>query len=507
MSVQADLPTTDPPSQQSGGANLARRVARGGVLLIAARTLTQVALWPVIFIVARLLNPSDYGLMTSGMIFVGLTDTLSDAGMARALVQKKDMQPRDVSEAFTITVGLAALCYAVLFLSADLIASFLHSPEFAPFLRVLALTTVLIPFRAIPLALLEREHMLGSQSVVHVTSALIQPAVLLGMALAGMSYWSLVIGVLVARVTEAVLLAWFARWRPRLAVPGERARSLLGFAVHVTISNLLWYVYSNADVAVVRKMLGQTILGYYSMAFQLMSLPVQKLTTNVNAVIYPVYCRLQNDRPRLRDGYLRLTVLLGVLGIPILTGMALVANDAFSLLLGDKWKEAILPFQTLCFVGSIMVISVSLPPLLNALGRPDLNTKFFLVNTLVLPAGFIVGGWWDGLIGICAAWLVLYPLLTAGFVHLTRHTTNVSLGALCKAQLPVVAAVLFMSLVVLGVQYAVGEGASSLLRLTVSSLTGIVAYAGFLFVFARQTVVSTLFSLWLELRGRESAAA
>ena len=375
MSVVTEPPATDLPSQKQGGDGLARRVARGGALYIAARLLTQVILWPITFVVARILDPSDYGLMTSGIIFVGLSDLLAEAGMSKFLIQKKELQPRDVAEAFTVNVVLSAIMYGLLFLLATPLASFFHEPKFESFLRILALTILLVPFRAIPWALLAREHSLGSQSVVTVISSFLQAASVLGLALAGMGYWSLVVGAAAARSIEAVTLSWYAGWRPRLCIPNASTVPLLIFGVHITLYNLLSYLYHSVDVVVIGKMLDQTELGYYSLAFQLMSLPVQKLTDNVNSVIYPVYCRLQSDRPRLRDWYLRLTMMLSVVGMPVLTGMALVANEAFVLLLGEKWIPAIRPFQLLCMVGAIMVVKTSLPPLITALGRPDLNVK------------------------------------------------------------------------------------------------------------------------------------
>src|SRR5262249_13200003 len=222
----------------------------------------------------------------------------------------------------------------------------------------------LVPCRAIPSALLDRELHLGRQSVVHVLAVVVQSGLVLGLALGGLGYWALATGALAARLIEAAALAGLARWRPRWRLPGSRARGLLAFGIHVSLGSLLWFVYSNSDYAIVGRLAGATALGYYALAFQLNSLPVQKLTANVNQVAYPVFCRLQHDRPRLRAWYLRLTVLLGFFGTPALAGMILVAEDAFVVLLGDQWLPAVLPFRLLGGAGILMVFSHSLPPLL-----------------------------------------------------------------------------------------------------------------------------------------------
>src|SRR5262249_53789786 len=156
---------------------------------------------------------------------------------------------------------------------------------------------------------------------------------------------------------EAVILPYLAGWRPCVGMPGRHAMVLLRFGVHVSLGALLWFVWSNADYAVVTKVVGPAALGYYALAFQLISLPVQKLTGNVNQAVYPLYCRIQHDRARLRDWYLRVTALLSFLGMPVLGGMAIVADDAFALFLGEKWLPAVVPFQVLAVVGMIMTVS------------------------------------------------------------------------------------------------------------------------------------------------------
>jgi O-antigen/teichoic acid export membrane protein len=214
----------------------------------------------------------------------------------------------------------------------------------------------------------------------------------------------------------------------------------------VCLGAFLWSVYSSADYAVVSKVVGPVALGYYALAFQMVSFPVQKLTGNVNQAVYPLYCRLQHDRSRLRDWYLRVTALLSLLGMPVLGGMAIVADDAFALLLGERWLPAVVPFQVLACVGMLMTVSYSLPPLINALGRPDINLRYTIISTIILPSGFVILGLTHGLVGICWAWLILYPLIEVWIVHSTRHLTGCSVKDLAVAQLPVVMGVIAMAL-------------------------------------------------------------
>src|SRR5262249_11775451 len=160
---------------------------------------------------------------------------------------------------------------------------------------------------------------------IHVVSAVIQAALVLSLAIAGLGYWSQVIGILIGRSLEAFALLCVSGYRPRLVMLGSRARKLIAFGVHVSLGSLLWFIYSNADFVIVGWLTGATELGFYALAFQLISMPAEKITANLNKVVYPTFCRLQQDPRRLREWSLRLMTLLGFFGMPVIVGMVLVA--------------------------------------------------------------------------------------------------------------------------------------------------------------------------------------
>ncbi|MGL4555854.1 MAG: oligosaccharide flippase family protein, partial [Gemmataceae bacterium] len=162
---------------------LAGRAVRGGAVLLAARLGTQAFTWAITLSVPRLIGTRDYGIMTWGFLFLALVEILAEAGLGRALVQKDDPTPEDRDRVFTLSLALAAALYAALFFSADLIAGFLRLPEFAFFLRVLALSVWVVPFRTVTLAVLDREQRLGSQALAHVLMAGLQSTLVLVLAM------------------------------------------------------------------------------------------------------------------------------------------------------------------------------------------------------------------------------------------------------------------------------------------------------------------------------------
>ena len=481
MSAELDVPLSpaihdhgDPTLEKQD--DLRRLIVRGGAMLVGSRLLMQIVSWAVTLLVARLLSPYDYGVITTGGIFLGMGDLLAEAGVGKALVQKSLLTEDDLAESFTLSFALALVLYAVIFCSSGAAASFFRNADLASYLRVAGLLLFLIPFRSVPLAILERRFQMGRQAAVHIASGLIQAGVNLALAVGGWGFWSLLAGTAGARVVESSMLSSQAGWSPRFGPPRLAGGGLASFGAHVSAASLLWYAYSNSDFVVVGKLGGPAELGYYSLAFGLISLPVQKLTVNLNQVAYPFYCRLQHDPERLKGWYLRLTSLVGFVALPAMVGMALVAEDGITMALGRKWAPAVLPFQLLSIVGVFMVFGSSLPPLLNALGRPDVNSRYSMCCMFAYPLAFVLSGARYGMVGVCAAWVAIYPMALYLFFSLTRSITRVGPYDLVRSQSVALASTLIMVPSVFLVNHWAGAAEPPLVRFASSVAAGVASY-------------------------------
>jgi O-antigen/teichoic acid export membrane protein len=366
---------------------------------------------------------------------------------------------------------------------------------------VVGLIVLGIPFRTIPAALLERRLQLGRHSAVHVTSMVSQSCIVLVLASRGYGYWALASGSMIGRLLEAVALSHLAGWTPRLRRLGRSARDLVRFGLHVTGAGLLWFFCSQSDYFIVGRMTSPVVLGYYSLALQLISMPVQKLSANFAQVSYPVFCRVQHDPGQIRKWYLRLTALLGSVGLPVFVGMALVAEEGIPLVLGEKWRPAVLPFRLLSVAGLTLFFNATLPPLFNALNRPDIPARFNAACAVLLPAGFALFGVRYGIIGVCWVWLVVYPLFNALLVSMTRNVTGFGLNDVLRSQAACVAATALMAAVVVAEQRLLDGVVSRPVHLTLAILTGAVSYGVALVLFARHSVLRDFKLLLRELKG------
>lgn len=479
---------------------LRARAIREGSAFIGCKWVAQGLSWMVTLGVARLLVPADYGVMAAAGMVLGLSDLLAEGGVGRALVQRPRAVVSEYAEAFTLSLVLSLGCYACILAGAGPAARFLRTPELTRVLPVMGSLVLLVPFRTVPLGILDRRLDMKAQGIVNVYTTILQASIVLGLAFLGARYWSLVAGAIAGRLFESVSLCALARWRPRVVVPGRGAGEMLRFGLWMSLGGLLWYVYSNSDYAVVGRIAGPAALGYYSLAFQLMSLPAQKVTANINQMIFPVFCRLRDEPARIKDWYLRLSVLTIFLVLPVLLGAALVARDGIETLFGAKWLPAVLPFQLLSGVGVLGVVAASHLSLLNSLGRPDLNFRYTAACAAVFPIGFSIAGEHYGVIGVCLAWLSIYAWAVALLVALTKGITNIKLGEMVLAQWPVARAAALMAVVVLAAQALLGA-APPAARLVAAVAAGAAAYAGCLMLTARHTVLADLRIVWRELKG------
>lgn len=485
---------TDSSSQQ-----LAQRILRGGLVVMLAKIVIQIMQWAVTLVVARLLLPRDYGVMAIAAILTELAGILATAGFGNALVQRAEVTQKIIAQVFTMSLIFSLLLYAGLWLAIPTMAQYAGSPEHIFFFRVICLSVLCVPIYTVCNAILERDLRLTSLAKSAGVAGLLQSAVVVASALAGAGVWSLGIGALSGGLVRTGLTWWQSRWRPALAWPDADGFQLARYGFTIASTSMLWFAYSNADKALITLLLGPVSLGLYAFAFQFVTMPVDKIGSEVNKMAFVVYCRLQSERDRLREWYLRLVSALFALMAPALIGAALISDEGIPLLLGDKWQQLVLPFQILAPVGALMMIATTVPPLLNALGRPDIPFKYVAVCSTIYPFAFLIAAKLNGLIGICFAWLILYPVQTLALIHASRHLTGVSASAMIGRLGPFLKALVAMIIAVLLVRSGLSELRPSA-RIAACVACGALVYGAAVYIFVGREAISRTIRLVRELK-------
>lgn len=371
--------------------------------------LTQLLRWSSTLIIARLLTPTDYGLVGMAMIYLGLVQLVNEFGLSSAIVQR----PLDEDQLARLG-GVSAILGGILFLASaaasHVIALLFAEPRVQLVLLALSSTFLIRGLQVLPRGLLTRELKFRALAGVDAAEAATLTLATLGLALLGYGYWSLVwSSVLSALVGTLCAL----RLRPhRVAWPGtvSTLRDSLRFGGHVVLSRLAWYAYSNADFAVVGRVLGTAALGAYSFGWSIASIPVERVSATVGRVVLGVFSSLQRDYAAIRRYLLALTEGIALLTFPAAVGLSLVAHDFVLVVLGAKWSAAVVPLQLLSLYAAVRSIDALFPQILLATGHSRENMRFSLIAVAVLPVLFYLGSHW-GTTGVALAWIVGFPLV------------------------------------------------------------------------------------------------
>jgi len=399
-----------------------------------ARFSTQLISWASTIVVMRLLSPDDYGLMAMAVIFISLCQMINELGLGAAIVQKKELTAEQLKQVFGLVLLLNGFLFILLLAGSPLIAGFFDEPKLTRVIPVLALQFIFIAFSVIPGARLTRKMDFRSKSIVGIVSALSNCAVTFTLAWSGFAYWALIFGSLTAVMTNTIGLNFvspFFKW-PSFNYSGFKEMAKFGF--YVSLQRVLWYVYSQADVFIVGKLLGKTTLGYYSVAMNLASLPMQKVGSIFQQVGLPAYSKLQDNKELAAKYALKVTRLLSFIAFPVFFGISCIAPEIVTILIGEKWFPAILPLQLLSLIFPFRTLSVALGPSITGMGRPEINAKNLAVACILMPVSFLIGVQW-GLTGVSIAWLISYSLWFVFMLSQSLPVLGLTIPSFLKALL------------------------------------------------------------------------
>lgn len=309
--------------------------------------LTQTLLNVVsVSILARLLAPHDYGVMSAAMLIVALGTMLSGLGLGPTIIQRKTLDPAHVAVAFIMSFCIGALLAVAQYASASLIAAFLRIPELAEVTRVLAWLTMLQSFNMLFEALLSRSMAFRNVSVTKLCTWILAIfGVTVPLAFQGYGYWALVFGTFTQTVLTLLAFAYFARAHLALARPTMQSIRDLGHGMAgFSATQFMSYIATYADNTIVARYLGATDLGIYSRAFFLISMPANMFGNVNRMVVFPAMAQIQDDEQRLKNAYLAGLSLSALVAIPTSVFLIVFADRLVDIILGTQWTRATVPF-------------------------------------------------------------------------------------------------------------------------------------------------------------------
>jgi O-antigen/teichoic acid export membrane protein len=441
---------------------------RGGVQI--CKFLASIAL-------ARLLSPSDFGVLGLSVLFTGVSGSISNFSFGMAIIQRDDVRPDHFATLFVTQLVINSTVCAGLILLSPSVGAYFDNPLVGSVLAVSALNFLIRVLGGCPSAMLRRGRGFKALSLSNVIDAFVDVCVSVALALMGFGVWSLVFGALSGALVSNVYLVHASRWRPSLRVTKQAFKELFGFGMGVSVSELLTDAADRAANFVIGKVLGTAALGYFEKGQSLMNRPVRDLGRRAQRVLFPVFARIRHEPGRFRAAVRRTIMTVSLIGYPLFVSLIVLAPQIIHVLFGSQWEPAVLPFQILCITGLPRLIMQVMVMVTFVTGSSRYEMKRRTVMALLTLAGSIVGVQW-GLAGVATAVTAVSMLGLASAIWQVHHLGLLkSFTDVLKPQsVPLAGAVLMVVAERASQAWTQSLGLNEFVVLTVSVAIGSAAY-------------------------------
>lgn len=390
-------------------------IIKGSFWTLVSNIGTHAITFLVTAVLARLLTPSDFGIVAISAFFTGIISLFQDLGMGAAIIQRQNIDDDYLSTSFLASFLAGVALAGLVALASPFIAGFYGEQVLKPLLLVSSLGFILSPFTSIHLSILTKRLEFRKITTINVATQASSGAISIAFALAGYGVWALVLGRIITLPLMAPFVWKMAGWVPRPALVRKCFNDLFGYSWNLLAFNFLNYFARNLDNLIIGKVLGPQTLGYYSVSYNLMLKPLQLVSWSFGKVLFPVFSSMQDDRTRTREIYLKVLRTISLITFPMMTGLAMVAEEFVLAVYGEQWRPAILPLRLLCLVGAVQSIGTTGGVIFNSHGRPDLTLKLGVVGTALCITAFIAGIKIWGLLGLIIGYItVTIPLFFIG---------------------------------------------------------------------------------------------
>jgi O-antigen/teichoic acid export membrane protein len=466
----APAPPTPPPSR------LRAQVLAGVLWKFLSQGFRQGSRLIVALILARLLTPEQFGVAAEVLVISSLVTVFSDLAFGAALIQRAEIDEDDRSTAFWCCVISGVVFTAVGVAVAGPVADFYREPDVKPLLTVLSFQFLVTSLATVQESLLARElrfKVLESrQMVVTVGGA----AVGIGAAAAGAGAWAIILQSLSLSVLSTILLWIVSPWRPRFRFSTAALRRAASFSSYIFGHRLLYYLHRNSDNLLIGRFSGAASLGAYAIAYNVILVPFSRIAAPIQDVLFPAFSRIQDEPERIAGGWLRVTRAVAAVTVPMLVGVAIVADDFVDVLLGPKWHAAALVIRILAWVGILQSLQSLNTGILEALGQARTIFRYTVVFFFAHLIAFVIGVHW-GIVGVAVGYSISTTIIEPSYLWLTARAAGLSPWTFLESVSGVFEAGALMGLGVIGIQYGLTEaGAPTGLRLLGCSVLGAALY-------------------------------
>lgn len=375
-------------SEESWGSSTRRGIAWSTATFLAGKALTFVTT----VVLARLLVPSEFGVVAAILIYLQILELISDIGLAATVQyeQEKGITPR-VQTAFTLNLGLSVVLCGIGIAAAPLIASFFHVSGDTDLFRLAALNLLLRGTANIHDALLLRDLAFNRRIVSQLSGQVGRAVVSVALAVAGLGAASLVIGMLAGTVVWAIVVWAITGFRPNLTIERAAVRPMITYGGGASALEVIAVISTRADVVTIGRVLGDSALGLYTVAYRIPELIIESIAWNVSIVAFPALARKRmSDEQGMSAAALRIARYQVLYAAPLAAGLAVLATPLIVLLFGPKWAEAGGVMSAIAVMVGVSSVAYPLGDVFKALGRQRVLVGLNLIQLPLLIGAIVI---------------------------------------------------------------------------------------------------------------------
>jgi len=380
----------------------------------------QVASYVLMIVLARLLSPRDFGLISLVFVLVKCARMYTNDCFSAALQQRQNPSSSLILSVFWLNIFVGLCFAALLFFASPYVAAFFAEDELAVIAKVFALDFLLSSIGVVPRALLQKQLAFKRVAVLEIGAVVIAGSTACVLAIYGYGYWSLVLFYLLHSFLSSLFAFILAKLRLQMVLDLAELKTIFSYSIHLIGFNTVNFLSRNMDDILVGKFFGAASLGLYSRAYTMMLVPVSHLCNVPGRVLFPFFSTIQHDKDRIRTIYLETMGMLALIALPGLLILFVISHSMVNVVFGGEWLEMVPFLQVFCLIGIVQVVVAPVGWIYMSLGRTDTMFKVGAVNAILTLSAFCIGILMGS--GLSVAWcylgvnvLMVCPLLLIPF--------------------------------------------------------------------------------------------
>lgn len=395
-------------------------------------------------VLARILSPQEFGVLGLIAILIAIANTIIDGGFTTALLRKENVTEKDYNTVFYSNLAIAILLYLVLFLSAKYIAIFFSVLILKSIIPVMGLLLIINSLSIIQRVVFIRKIDFKTQAKVSLIASCLSGIIGIGSALLSFGVWSLVLQQISRQLLNTLFLWIYSTWRPKLIFSKDSFVSLFGFGVKLLFTNLINTLYKNIFYFIIGKIYTVDKLGQYTRAEQFNTIFANNLTSVIQRVSFPMLSRIQNEQERITYLFRKIIIYSTLITSVFVGSLAATAKPLFLILIGEKWLEAAMYLQIMCFYAILYPLQNLNLNMLNIASRSDIVLTLEIIKKILFLPVFLVGFYYDI---IAMLWAAVVYYLIEYFINTFYNERYFNYGIIkqLKDLLPIFAITLFVS--------------------------------------------------------------